>query len=101
MNGDSKNKCLKLRHADIVCIEGLKNYGSIVVPGQRIVTYLTLRKLEAQLPRPPFVRVHKSFIISLNHLRRVEGYLLHIGNEPITAGKTCCEEFFKRIREKG
>jgi len=101
VKGDSKNKYLKLRYADILYIEGLKNYVSIVVPGQRIITYLTLRELEAQLPRPPFVRVHKSFIISLDHLRMVEGHLLHIGNEPITVGETYREEFFKLIREKG
>jgi DNA-binding LytR/AlgR family response regulator len=101
VKGDSKNKYLKLKYADILYVEGLKNYVSIVVPGQRIITYLTLRELEAQLPRPPFVRVHKSFIISLDHLRMVEGNLLHIGNEAITVGETYREEFFKLIREKG
>jgi len=101
VKGDSKNKYLKLKYADILYIEGLKNYVSIVVPGQRVITYLTLRELEAQLPRPPFVRVHKSFIISLDHLRMVEGNLLHVGNETITVGETYREEFFKLIREKG
>lgn len=101
VKGDSKNKYLKLRYADILYVEGLKNYVSIVVPGQRVITYLTLRELEAQLPRPPFVRVHKSFIISLDHLRMVDGHLLHIGNEAITVGETYREEFFRLIREKG
>lgn len=101
VKGDSKNKYLKLRYADILYVEGLKNYVSLVVPGQRIITYLTLRELEAQLPRPPFVRVHKSFIISLDHLRMVDGHLLHIGNEAITVGETYREEFFRLIREKG
>jgi len=101
VKGDSKNKYLKVKYADILYIEGLKNYVSIVVPGQRIITYLTLRELEAQLPQPPFVRVHKSFIISLDHLRMVEGHTLHVGTESITVGETYREEFFKRIREKG
>jgi DNA-binding LytR/AlgR family response regulator len=101
VKGDSKNKYLKLRYADILYVEGLKNYVSIVVPGQRIITYLTLRELESQLPRPPFVRVHKSFIISLDHLRMVEGNALLVGNESITVGETYRDEFFKLIREKG
>ncbi len=101
VKGDSKNKYLKLRYADILYVEGLKNYVSIVVPGQRIITYLTLRELEAQLPRPPFVRVHKSFIISLDHLRMVDGHSLLVGNESITVGETYREEFFRLIREKG
>lgn len=101
VKGESKNKYLKLNYADILYIQGLKNYVSIHVPGQRVVTYQTLRDLEAQLPQPPFVRVHKSFIISLNHLRMVEGNTLLVGTESITVGETYREEFFKLIREKG
>jgi two-component system LytT family response regulator len=101
VKGESKNKYLKLNYADILYIQGLKNYVSIHVGGQRVVTYQTLRDLEAQLPQPPFVRVHKSFIISLDHLRMVEGNTLHVGNESITVGETYREEFFKLIREKG
>jgi two-component system LytT family response regulator len=101
VKGDSKNKFIKVKYADIQYVQGLKNYVTIVVPGQRIITYLTLRELEAQLPQPPFVRVHKSFIISLAHLRLVDGHTLHVGAEEITVGETYRDEFFKLIREKG
>lgn len=101
VKGESKNKYLKLNYADILYIQGLKNYVSIHTLGQRVVTYQTLRDLEAQLPQPPFVRVHKSFIISLHHLRMVEGNTLHVSTESITVGETYREEFFKLIRERG
>jgi DNA-binding LytR/AlgR family response regulator len=101
VKGESKNKYLKLNYADILYIQGLKNYVSIHVGSQRVVTYQTLRDLEAQLPQPPFVRVHKSFIISLDHLRMVEGNTLLVGTESITVGETYREDFFKLIREKG
>ncbi|WP_223652051.1 LytR/AlgR family response regulator transcription factor [Hymenobacter psoromatis] len=101
VKGDSKNKYLKLNYADILYIQGLKNYVSIHTAGQRIITYLTLRELAAQLPQPPFVRVHKSFIISLDHLRLVDGHTLHVGQEEILVGDTYREDFFRLIREKG
>lgn len=101
VKGDSKSKYLKVNHTDIQYIQGLKNYVSIVLSGQRIITYHTLRELAAQLPQPPFVRVHKSFIISLHHLRLVDGHTLHVGTEPIAVGETYREAFFKLIREKG
>jgi len=101
VKGESKNKYLKLNYADILYIQGLKNYVSIHVAGQRVVTYQTLRDLEAQLPQPPFVRVHKSFIISLDHLRMVEGNTLLVGTESITVGETYREDFSKLIRGKG
>jgi len=100
VKGDSKNKYLQVKHADIQYIQGLKNYVVIVLAGQRLVTYHTLRELEALLPQPPFVRVHKSFIISLAHLRLVEGHLLTVGTEPIVVGETYRAAFFRLIREK-
>lgn len=101
VKGDSKSKYLKLNYADILYIQGLKNYVSIVAQGQRVVTYQTLRDLEEQLPQPPFVRVHKSFIISLNHLRQVDGNTLYVGPDSLTVGETYREAFFKIIRERG
>ncbi|NML66024.1 response regulator transcription factor [Hymenobacter sp. RP-2-7] len=101
VKGESKNKYLKLNYADILYVQGLKNYVSIMLPGQRVVTYLTLRELEAQLPQPPFVRVHKSFIISLHHLRLVDGNTLHVGPERIALGETYRDDFFRLIREPG
>lgn len=99
VKGESKNKFLRVSHDDILYIEGLKNYVSIYVPGQRIVTYQSLRELETQLPQPPFMRVHKSYIVSLNHIRTIDGNSLTIGQESIAIGETYREAFFKMIRE--
>lgn len=92
MKGDSKNKHLKVNHTDIQHVQGIKNCVFIVLSGQRIITYHTLRELAAQLP-PPFVRVRKSFIVSLHHLRLVDGHTLHVGPEPIAGGKTYRDTF--------
>ncbi|SFQ26964.1 LytR/AlgR family response regulator transcription factor [Hymenobacter arizonensis] len=100
VKGDSKNKFQRVSHDDILYIEGLKNYVSIFVPGQRIVTYQSLRELETQLPQPPFMRVHKSYIVSLNHIRLIDGNSLTIGQESIAVGETYRKAFFKVIRDK-
>ena len=99
VKGERKSKYLKLNYADILYVQGLKNYVSIVALDQRVVTYLTLRELEAQLPQPPFVRVHKSYIISLDHLRLVDGNTLYVGTESIALGETYRDDFFRLIRE--
>lgn len=101
MKGDGESDYLKLNYADIRSVQGLKNYVSIVAQGQRVATYQTLRELEEQLPQPPIVRVHKSFIVSLNHLRQVDGNTHCVGPDSLTAGETYREVFFKLIRERG
>lgn len=99
IKGDSKNKFLKVSYNDILYVEGLKNYVSVFMPNQRLVTYQTLRDLEAQLPQPPFYRVHKSYIISVDQIRMVDGHTIYIQDRAIPIGETYRDEFYRMIRE--
>jgi DNA-binding LytR/AlgR family response regulator len=98
IKGESKNKFLKVDYKDILFIEGLKNYVSVYTPGQRIVTYQTLRDLETALPQPPFIRVHRSYILSIDKIRMVDGNIVYIGDHSIPIGETYRDGFFKLIR---
>ncbi|WP_443944059.1 LytR/AlgR family response regulator transcription factor [Pedobacter sp. AW1-32] len=100
IKGDTKNKFLKINYSDILYIEGLKNYVSVYTADQRIITYQSLRELETDLPQPPFYRVHKSYIISVDKIRMVDGNTVFIGEQAIPVGDTYKEEFFKMIRER-
>ncbi len=99
VKGETKNKYLRLNHADILYVEGLSNYVSIHLPGQRIVTYQTLKELADSLPQPPFLRVHKSFIVSLDKIRMVDGNTIYIEDKLIPVGETYREQLYRLIRE--
>lgn len=99
IKGESKNKFLKVNYADILYIEGLKNYVSVFSADQRIVTYQTLRDLETQLPQPPFYRIHKSYIVSIDKIRMVDGNQVYINDRSVPIGDTYRESFLKVIRE--
>ncbi|TYZ09578.1 response regulator transcription factor [Hymenobacter lutimineralis] len=99
VKGESKNKFLRVNHADILYIEGLSNYVSIHLPGQRIVTYQTLRELAETLPQPPFLRVHKSFIVSLDKIRMVDGNTIYLHDKEIPVSDTYREQLYRLIRE--
>lgn len=97
--GDSKNKFLRISYDDILYVEGLKNYISVFTTEQRVVTYQTLRDIEQDLPQPPFYRVHKSYIVSINKIRMIDGNLIYINEQTIPIGETYRDDFFKLIRE--
>ncbi|QIX60940.1 response regulator transcription factor [Hymenobacter sp. BT18] len=99
VKGESKNKFLRVNYADILYIEGLSNYVSIHLPGQRIVTYQTLRELAETLPQPPFLRVHKSFIVSLDKIRMVDGNTIYLHDKEIPVSDTYREQLYRLIRE--
>lgn len=99
VKGETKNKYVRVSHADILYVEGLSNYVAIHVPGQRLVTYQTLRELAATLPQPPFLRVHKSYIVSLDHVRMVDGNTVYVGDRLIPVSETYREQLFRLIRD--
>jgi DNA-binding LytR/AlgR family response regulator len=100
IKGESKNKFLRVEYDDILYIEGLKNYVSVFTPQQRLVTYQTLRDLELQLPQPPFYRVHKSYIISVDKIRMVDGNTVYLNDQAIPIGETYRDGFLKLIRNE-
>ncbi|HJZ41043.1 MAG TPA: LytTR family DNA-binding domain-containing protein, partial [Bacteroidales bacterium] len=66
-------KILKIKFADILYIEGLKEYVKIVVGNNKpILSLLTLKHLEEKLPQNYFMRVHRSFIVNLHQVKTIE-----------------------------
>jgi DNA-binding LytR/AlgR family response regulator len=100
VKGDSKNKFLKVSFADILYAEALGNYLALFVAGQRLVTYQTLKELAEQLPQPPFLRVHKSFLVSIDHITMVDGNTIYIGDKAIPVGETYRDALFRLVRDR-
>jgi DNA-binding LytR/AlgR family response regulator len=63
---DKKN--VKVMLNDILYFEGCGNYVKVVTSSKEILTYQTLNFLEKQLSGDGFLRIHKSYIISLNKI---------------------------------
>ena len=100
IKGDSKSKFLKVDHSDILYIQGLKNYVSVYTPSQRLVTYQSLRDIGELLPQPPFYRVHKSYIVSVDKMQMIDGHTIYIGEERIPIGESYRNDFFKIINNR-
>jgi DNA-binding LytR/AlgR family response regulator len=70
---ESDNEKIKLQHEDIAYIESSGNYVDIVGPIIRKMTiYKTLNYIENLLPTNKFIRVHKSYIVSINYIHKMK-----------------------------
>ncbi len=82
---DKKYYQIKLN--DILFIEAYGNYVKINMVDRIIVSHQTLTSFTHNLPENKFIRVHKSFIISINKIELIEGNRILIQDHKIPIGK--------------
>ncbi len=103
IKGDGKGKLIKIDLSEIDYFEGMRNYVSIVHGSRKIISSINLRDLEEKLPPHKFMRVHKSFIISLSKIENVDGNIIKLKNinrEDILIGNNYREAFFNRLNTR-
>ena len=88
-------KLVKVRWNDILYVEGLKDYVVIHTRTQKIVTLQRLKSLETQLPADRFIRIHHSYIISLDAIDVVHKGEVQIGGALIPVS----DSYRKAFRE--
>ena len=69
----SSGKYFKINFSDIIYIEGMKDYLKICTADARLVTHQTMNDMEKLLPPDQFIRVHKSYIVSLARIKSIYG----------------------------
>jgi DNA-binding LytR/AlgR family response regulator len=72
-------KLVKVRLNDILYIEGLKDYVTIHTTQKKIVTLQRMKILETQLPENQFVRIHNSYLVSLEAIDVIHKERVQIG----------------------
>jgi len=93
----TEHRIQKVDLKDIVFIEGLQNYIVINTANERVMSLQSLKKMEEQLPPKEFIRVHKSFIISLRHISSIERSRISIGGQVVPVGDNYRDAFYKLV----
>ncbi|MBI9040361.1 LytTR family DNA-binding domain-containing protein [Lutibacter sp.] len=89
---------VKINIEDIKYIEGLKDYIKIFSTSHKpILTLSSFKKIEEKLPTNIFVRVHRSYIVSLKYIHSVQRNRIIIDQVRIPIGNNYKNEFIKKI----
>lgn len=91
----SDKKMIRVLLNDIRYIEGLKDYVKIHLPDRSIITYRTLTYFEEKLSSNQFIRVHRSYIISLNHISSYSAIQIEIGKITVPIGNSYAKDILK------
>jgi len=97
IKADRKN--YKINFQDVNYIEGQKAYVTFHCEGDRKITALySLKDLEQQLPKTDFIRVHKSYIVSVSSVTAFQAHQIELKGKQIPIGKNykgAIYEFFE------
>jgi two-component system LytT family response regulator len=77
------SKLQKVNFAEIIYVQGLQNYVVIHTHNERIISLQPLKRIEEQLPAKSFVRVHKSYIVSVNAISNIGRSKIHLLNHEL------------------
>jgi DNA-binding LytR/AlgR family response regulator len=90
---------MKIMLEDILYIEGLKDYIKIHVRNQKypIVCRMTMKLISEKLPSDEFLRIHKSFIVSLKKIESIRNQKVKIGENHIPLSDSYSEQFYQTI----
>lgn len=90
----------KINFADILFVEGMKDYLRIWTNKEKVMTLLSFKKLKDALPSKGFIRIHKSYLISIDKIESIERNRVLIAGERLPVGESYKREFFKTINER-
>lgn len=98
----SEYKLIQIMYDEILYIEGLKDYVKIFTESEPrpILSLMSLKSLEEELPSDRFMRVHRSYIIQRGKISSINKNRIVIGKKQIPVGETYRKHFMAAI-EKG
>ena len=96
LRADRKN--LKIQLHEILFVESLKDYVKVVTKDRTIVSKQSISTIEENLPEEAFLRIHRSFIVSISKIESFTAGLIQIGKYELPVSRSYRHEVEKALR---
>lgn len=95
----SEYNLVKINVGDIAYIEGLKDYIKIHLSGfpKPVITRLSIKAMEENLPASRFVRTHKSFVVAVAKIISIRNNRIKLANAEVPLSEHYKESFFRLV----
>jgi DNA-binding LytR/AlgR family response regulator len=81
-------KVVKVYLSEIKYIEGLSEYVQVYTDKRKIITKTSMSQMEEKLPGESFLRIHKSFIVSLGKIEAFTANTIEIHGKELPIGRS-------------
>jgi len=93
-------KVIKIYLKEIHFIEGLNEYIRIHTDNRRVVVKSSLQAIEKKLPQELFIRIHKSYIVSIPRIRAFNSTTIELENAKLRIGRNFKNQVFSALHYK-
>jgi DNA-binding LytR/AlgR family response regulator len=90
----------KIFYQEILFVEANLNYSCIHTSGGKFMTLTPIRALVEQLPPGKFLRVHKSYIVSVGKIQSFSGHEISVDRHKIPISRNYREELMRFIDQR-
>ena len=90
-------KLVKVNFSEIMYVEGMKDYLKVFLKDKFYVVHQTMKRFEESLPHQQFVRVHKSYIVSLPAVKTIIGNYIEVNDQHIPIGANYKDELIQLV----
>ena len=95
----SDRKMIKIDFNAIYYIESYSDYIKIHLSNETVVTRETISAIEAKLPVNQFLRIHRSFIVSIPKIDSFTNEYISINNNDLTISRSYKKEVLKQLEQ--
>ena len=93
------SKLVRVAFDDVRYVEALGDYVHIVTGQSKLIVYSTMKAVEEKFPAGRFVRVHRSFIVNVNHIQALEDNAVVVEKKHISVGQTYLRDVLQRLNK--
>jgi DNA-binding LytR/AlgR family response regulator len=93
----SSGLLIKIKLDNIQYIQAIGDYVNIFTPEKRYTVHITLKNIEEKLPSDKFFRLHRSYLVSLNHIDNIEENSAYTGKHPLPIAGQFKKELLRKL----
>lgn len=86
------HQVVNLNANDVIYLEAYGDYTKIVTPNKSHLTLATLSNFLESLPSGKFIRIHRSYVVSINKVKSLDNKSIDMGSAVIPVGRTYVRE---------
>lgn len=94
-------KVIKVHLHEILYVEGLSEYVQIYTENKKIITKTSMNNMADKLPETGFMRIHKSFIVSLTKIEAYTSNSIEVPGKELPIGRSYKNSVIEALQVQG